>query len=80
MQIQTSPAPLADRIMRKVARLKVLLAMGGTLENKGASVYLSDLRMDVGGIADMNEPVWGEFQRDLQERMSFDAIENDPEA
>lgn len=76
MQIHPSPAPLADRILRKVERLKVLLAMGGTLENNGASVYLSDLRMDVGGIADMNEPVWGEFQRDLRERMSFDGMDH----
>ena len=57
--------PLVERIDRKVERLKLLLEMGGTLENDGASLHLAHLRMDVAGIADMNEPVWNEFHESI---------------
>ena len=65
--IETSFIPPVDRIERKVARLRALLDMGGTLENKGDTLHIQRLRIDVAGLAEMDEAVWAEVRRSIIE-------------
>lgn len=61
-----------DRIQRKAGRLRTLLDLGGTLENKGGTLHIHGLRIDVSGLADMDEAVWPEVRRSIEELMEFD--------
>ena len=70
--------PPMDRIERKVARLKTLLDMGGTLENKGETLHIRGLRMDVTGLAEMDEAVWSEVRRSIVELAEFDEGKTTP--
>lgn len=71
-EVETSFIPPMERIERKVARLKTLLGMGGTLENKGYTLHIRGLRIDVMGLAEMDEAVWSEARRSIVELMEFE--------
>lgn len=58
-----------DCIDRRVARLRALLRMGGTMENHGASLHLAGMRMDVRTISDMDEAVWEEVKCTLKDQL-----------
>ena len=55
---------------RKASRLGALLRMGGTLENGGSTLHIVGLRMDVAGIADMDEAVWCQAARNIIEMLA----------
>ncbi len=71
-EIDMNFVPPLDRIERKVARLKALLDMGGTMENKGATLHVQSLRIDVAGLADMDEAVWSNVRRSIGELTGFE--------
>lgn len=71
-EIETSFIPPMDRIERKVARLRTLLDMGGTMENKGDTLHVHGLRIDVAGLADMDEAVWTQVRSSIADLISFD--------
>lgn len=61
-----------DRIERKVARIRTLLDMGGTMENKGGTLHVQGLRIDVAGLADMDEAVWSQVRSSIADLIEFD--------
>lgn len=64
-------APM-ERMERKAERMKTLLEMGGTLENKGETLHILDLRIAVSGLSEMDEGVWQEVRRSIEELEAFD--------
>ncbi|MCI1752829.1 MAG: hypothetical protein LKM36_08180 [Flavobacteriales bacterium] len=70
---ETPSTPPLDRIDRKANRLKTLLDLGGTLENKGDTLHIHGLRIDVAGLTEMDKTVWREVRRSIEELMEFDS-------
>jgi hypothetical protein len=64
--------PALDRVNRRASRLKALLKMGGTLENRGATLHILHLRIDMASIAGMDEAVWCQVARNIIEDLDVD--------
>jgi hypothetical protein len=71
-QENAASEPSKNRMERRAARLRALVRMGGTLENRGATLHIVGLRIDVASIADMDEAVWRVAARRIIEMLSVD--------